>query len=116
DREVPHQKLLLAIATASAAGTYFCGHCQGDSLVRIVHLMEEGFGATEADVDLLIETVRDRLDAVSPLFQVTGSTKGSPTELMSMAMEHLASLAVTHAMARQRPDEPSQLMNEQNGP
>lgn len=116
DREVPHQKLLLAIATASAAGTYFCGHCQGDSLVRIVHLMEEGFGATEADVDLLIETVRDRLDAVSHLFQVTGSTKGSPTELMSMAMEHLASLAVTHAMARQRPDEPSQLMNEQNGP
>lgn len=113
--EVPHRLLIVGVAAASAVGTYFCRNCQGESLIRIVHLMEEGFGATENDVDHLIETVRARLDAVSHLFQVRGSVQGSPTQLMSMAMQHLAGLAVSNAMAKQKSEEPSNELIQQNG-
>lgn len=115
EAETPHRIIILGVAVASAVGTYFCRNCQGDSLIRIVHLMEEGFGATETDVDELIETVRERLEAVSHLFQVQGPAHRSPTQLMGMAMQHLATLAVSGAMFQQKHDEPSQELARQNG-
>ncbi len=112
---MPHGPLFVGVATASAVGSYFCRNCQGESLVHIVHLMEEGFGATEQDVDELIDTVRERLAAVSHLFQVKGATQGSPTRLMSIAMEHLASLAVSSAIAKRNNEPPSEELLQQNG-
>ncbi len=108
DQGVPHQQLFVAIATASAVGSYFCRNCQGESLIRIVHVMEEGFGATEEDVTALLEAVRERLDAVSHLFQVQCSSLASPMELTTLAMQHLARLAVEQAMEQQRQEAPSE--------
>ncbi len=90
----PEQRLSAAIATAKAVGEYFCQNRQGHSLVQIVHIMEEAFAAKEDDAVRLIETVRNRLDATSDLFQVDCSSLGTPTELMSLAMQHLSSLAL----------------------
>ncbi len=110
---VPHQPLFIAVATASAVGSYFCRNCQGESLIRIVHLMEEGFGATEEDVTALLEAVRERLDAVSHLFQVQSSGLPSPMELTTLAMQHLARLAVEQAMEQQRQETPSEAVVEE---
>ena len=107
EQGTPHERLIVAIATAEAVGTYFCQHCQGEALIRIVHLMEEGFDASEDDVQELIEAVRKRLEDVAHLFQVQGTTQGSPVELMTRAMQHLSRLAVEQAMEMQkRRDDP----------
>jgi len=95
----PSQQFEAAIATATAVAEYFCQNCQGQSLVHIVHLMEEAFGAGEDDVGCLIESVRNRLDDTSDLFQVDCVSLGSPTELMSQAMQHLSSLAVERSFS-----------------
>ncbi|MBX3440427.1 MAG: GGDEF domain-containing protein, partial [Planctomycetaceae bacterium] len=115
DSDVKHGPLIVGVATAAAVGNYFCRNFQGESLIRIVHLMEEGFGATEEDVDALIETVRERVDAVSHLFQVKSAMQGSPTQLMSIAMQHLATMALRSAMAQQRNEQPSKELLQQNG-
>jgi len=99
--ELPHLQLSIGMAAASAVGSYFCRNCQGEALIRIVHLMEEGFGADEDDVDTLLKEVRERVDAVSHLFQVSASALDSPMELTSLAMQHLARLAVEQAVQQQ---------------
>ncbi|MCA9075340.1 MAG: GGDEF domain-containing protein [Planctomycetaceae bacterium] len=89
----PGYRFEAAIAVSTSVGEFFCQNCKGQSLIQIVHIMEEAFDATEDDVSRLIDSVRNRLDATSDLFQVDCSSLGSPAELMSIAMQHLSSLA-----------------------
>ncbi len=93
------QQFQAAIATATAIGEYSCQNCEGQSLVQIVHLMEEAFDASEDEVGRLIDSVRNRLDATSDLFQVDCVYLGSPAELMSLAMQHLWSLATAQSFS-----------------
>lgn len=96
-RTASKEPLAAAIATATAVSEYFCQNCQGQALVHIVHLMEQAFDASEDEVARLIDSVHNRLDATSDLFQVDCSSLGSATELMSLAMQHLSSLAVAQS-------------------
>ena len=95
----PARRFEAAIATSMAVGEYFCQSCQGQSLVHIIHLMEEAFELGEEEVSRMIASVRNRLDATSDLFQVDCTSLGSPAELMSLAMHHLSSLAIERSFS-----------------
>ncbi len=88
------KQLSAAIATSKAISDYFCQSRQGESLVQIVELMEGVFATGEDETVRLLETVRNRVDATSDLFQVDCTSLGTPSELMSLAMQHLSSLAL----------------------
>lgn len=91
--------LINAVATASAAGDYFCTSGKGPALQRLQQLTTAFYGFSEPKLEQFLETARDRIDATGDLFSINMQQLGSPGDLMAQANEHLAELAMRAHMA-----------------
>ena len=84
---------------ASAAGDYFCTHRQWQSLEFLRKSFSDILQIDEDGLQGFLEEVRGRIDVVGELFSVSTSELLAPAELMSLANEQLAELAM-HAHSR----------------
>jgi len=95
-KEVPtgeERRLSQAVALSTSVGAYFCHGSKGLALIRIAELGEELYEMTADDVREFLDVVQNRVSAAADLFDADLSGIGSPTELMSEAMEQLSRLA-----------------------
>ncbi len=95
----PHFGLLKTSAMASAICEYFCGRQLGLSLNRIKELGESLFGLDHQQIQSLLDQARQKIDAVAEMFSVDVSDVGNPQELLVMANEQLAQLAIRQQAA-----------------
>lgn len=87
------RSLALTAAFATAISNYFCVSPRGLSLALMCDLGADLFGLTQEEIGQLIEQVQQTVKANADLFETDTANLGTPTELMSEAMEQLSTLA-----------------------
>ncbi|MBX3444689.1 MAG: GGDEF domain-containing protein [Planctomyces sp.] len=87
------RRLSHAVALATSVGNYFCHGSRGLSLARTCELAAELYSMTPDQARELLESVQQRVRGSAELFDTDISRLGTPTELMSEAMEQLTNLA-----------------------
>jgi len=102
---------------ANAFAEFFSGENRGLAIARIYELCCTLLGASESQVNGLVDQVREELDHHSDLFSVDMAKVGSPMELLSQAMGQLSVLAVNASMGREDVPaaNPINEMQEENG-
>lgn len=119
-KETAEYTLIKSIALASAVGDYFCSEAKGWALARLRSLSSRLFDFSDSHLDELLEKIKTRVDEVGNLFNTSTEEMGELGDLMAMASEQLAQLAMrehianTQATARSQAveDEYMQLENE----
>jgi diguanylate cyclase (GGDEF)-like protein len=101
-----------ATALATAVGEYFCCAARGLPLARCFELAADVYGLDEIQTGQLLDEIQQRISDSADLFETDISTLGSPTELMSDAMEQLGRLATTAASGGADQQVRSQLLDE----
>jgi diguanylate cyclase (GGDEF)-like protein len=91
--------LVRAVATATAAGEYFCQPQKGTALERLRVLGGRFYAMSEADVQAFVGGVKGRVDEAADIFAVSPDQVAHPEELMAQANEHLAELVVRERVA-----------------
>jgi diguanylate cyclase (GGDEF)-like protein len=86
------RRLSHAVAFASAVGNYFCHGAKGIALVRVADLAAALYDMNPEEVRLFLNTVQARVSSSAELFETDLSKLGSPSDLMSEAMEQLRDL------------------------
>jgi diguanylate cyclase (GGDEF)-like protein len=83
------------VSISTSMGDFLCSDQRALSLIRIHELMGLFFNAPEAEIDLMISQVRDKIAGSAEMFQTDASTIGSPTEILAQAMDQLSELAAS---------------------
>ena len=106
----PDYQLIKAVALTSAIGEYFCGatSSKGNALERLQAIATQLYEMSESQLDDLLYNTRLRVDEAGAAFNANTESLHDPSDLMAMANEQLAHLAMrehaanTEATARQQ--------------
>lgn len=112
--EKESEKLLRVNAVASAVGDYFCSANKGPALERLREATSHFFQMSEEELDLFLEQVKERMEAAAGTFSVNAEDLQDPVELMALANEHLAQLAVQVHVASTQAEERQKIAEEEN--
>ncbi|WP_166830842.1 sensor domain-containing diguanylate cyclase [Thalassoroseus pseudoceratinae] len=82
------------VATAAAIGDYYCMENQGPALERVRELANSFYQLESNQLQELLTTIKSRIDHAAELFNVDPTIIRAPNELLAMANEQLARLAV----------------------
>ncbi len=104
-------QLLKTTALASAVCDYFCGQQLLLNSQRLNSYAQDLFGFDEGKIQLLLDEVRQKINGVAEMFAVDMSSISSPQDLLAMANEQLAQLAMRQqqAMSQAAQEQQSQL-------
>ncbi|MGE3313463.1 MAG: HDOD domain-containing protein [Planctomycetaceae bacterium] len=91
--------LVRTVALAAAAGEYFCTTNKGQALDRLQKLGAEFFDFCPQETEEFLANTRSRMEQAGDLFAVNFDELGEPSELMAMANEQLAQLALREHVA-----------------
>jgi diguanylate cyclase (GGDEF)-like protein len=97
--QAPYFGLLKTTSMASTVCDYLAGRQLGVSLNRIKEFGEAIFGLDHQQVQSMLDLVRQKIDSVAEMFSVDVSEMGTPQELLVMANEQLANLAIRQQAA-----------------
>lgn len=92
-------QLIVAVAVAAAVGDYFCSECKGPALERLRELTTRFYAFDETKLDDFLARTRERIGQAGDMFRVNVGDIGDPTDLMALANEHLAQLAMREHVA-----------------
>jgi diguanylate cyclase (GGDEF)-like protein len=95
----PEAGLAQAVAIAAAIGDYFCSSAKGVALNRLTELGKRYLGLEGTALEDFIEQMRQRTVETAQLFAVDADELGDPADIMAMANEQLAQLAVNASVA-----------------
>jgi diguanylate cyclase (GGDEF)-like protein len=98
----PDGALIQAVAVAHAAGEYFCSSSKGAALGRLKELTAPLYGWSETKLDEWLGKTRARVDASADLFSVNADEIGDPSDIMALANEQLAQLALRASVEQQQ--------------
>ncbi len=106
--------MLSVAAAASSVSEYFCSSNKGPALERVRQLAARYFGMTAAQADEFLEQVKSRMEDAAGTFSVNADELGDPVDLMVLANEHLAKLALREHAALVESEERHQIAVESN--
>lgn len=98
-KERPYFNLLKITALTAAVCDYFCNANICVARERVIALGASLFGFDTLVIEGLLQQVRQRIDAVADLFSVDVSAIGDPQELLVLANEQLAQVAIRNQVA-----------------
>jgi diguanylate cyclase (GGDEF)-like protein len=84
-------------AFSSMVASYYCVSPRGLTLAMMSDLGHVLFGMSQEEIDAFIANVGQTVKATADLFETDPAQMGSPTELMTEAMEQLCTIASTVA-------------------
>ncbi|HUG91857.1 MAG TPA: GGDEF domain-containing protein [Planctomycetaceae bacterium] len=91
--------LISTVATAAAVGEYFCRRRSGASLERLRELTQALFGMDEPAMHEYLGLVKARVDEAAALFALDARLIEDPSDLLALANEQLAELAMREHVA-----------------
>jgi diguanylate cyclase (GGDEF)-like protein len=94
-----HFQLIKAVSVGSAVGDYFCGADKATAFERLKCLTRELYGLSGSDLDQLLNRTKARIDETAELFSVSADDLLQPGDLMALANEQLAQLAMREHVA-----------------
>lgn len=106
--------LLSVNAVATAVGEYYCSANKGPALERLRDATSHFFQMSQEELEQFLEQVRERMEAAAGAFSVNVDELQDPVELMAMANEHLAQLALHAHVASTQAQERQKIAEEQN--
>ncbi len=109
-----NQELLSVVAVASTVSDYFCTANKGPALERMRQLLSRYFQMTEGQLHEFLDQVKIRMDDAAQTFAVNTDDLGDPVDLMAMANEHLANMALKEHVASTQAQERQRLAEEKN--
>ncbi len=95
----PEAGLAQAVAIAASVGEYFCSSAKGAALARLNALAKKYLDLEGKPLEEFIEQMRERTVEAAGMFSVNADELGDPADIMAMANEQLAQLAVTASQA-----------------
>jgi diguanylate cyclase (GGDEF)-like protein len=98
----PDGAMIQAVAVAHAAGELFCSGAKGEARARLLELTSALYGWSEARLDEWLAKTRARVDASADLFSVNADEIGDPSDIMALANEQLAQLALRASVEQQQ--------------
>ena len=111
--ELPEYEMIKSMALASAVGDYFCSDAKGWALARLRSLSARLFGFSESHLEELLNNIKLRVDEAGELLNTNTDDMGEPSDLMAMASEQLAQLAMReHAASNQATERSKEIQQE----
>ena len=95
----PEANLARAVAIAAAVGDYFCAAAKGVALERLNDLAKRYLALEGQPLNDFVEALRERTVKAAEMFSVNADDLGDPADIMAMANEQLAQLAVNASNA-----------------
>ena len=97
--EVAHFELIKTVTLAATVSDYFCCTNVAVARNRLLALGDRLFGWDVAACEDMLEQVRARIDSVAEMFSVDVSDMADPRELLVLANEQLAQVAIRNQAA-----------------
>ena len=91
--------LISTVATAAAVGEYFCSHRVGAALERLRELTRAFHGMDETAMQEYLGRIKRRMNEVADLFSIDTTSLEDPSDLLALANEQLAQLAMREHVA-----------------
>lgn len=99
---LPCYGLIKVCAVSGAVGDYFCGADKASAFERLTKLTREFYGFSTADLDGFLNSAKSRIDEAGELLSADTGNLLEPSELMALANEQLAQMAIREHAASAR--------------
>ena len=98
-KEEPAYELIKGMALTAAIGDYYCSAAKGVAFERLKEIADKLYGLPSAKVTELINKTKTRIDEAGAAFNADTDTLHDPSDLMAMANEQLAEMAMREHVA-----------------